>query len=158
MPKLNLNPPLTFTLTDQYTLEWQDWIGRNHPGEFPWPTEKNLMCDFIKSHDSVFAWTEGKRGSFWTDFLIYEEVCAVVQKKITAGIYEPLNSSYWSQWFCVLKKNGKVLRPVHSLKLLNWVTIHIRVFPISLNISRNVSEDVHVEECWTSIVRATLLT
>jgi hypothetical protein len=24
MPKLNLNPPLTFTLTDQYTLEWQD--------------------------------------------------------------------------------------------------------------------------------------
>jgi hypothetical protein len=112
------------------------------------------MHDFIKSHDSGFAWTEGKRGSFETDFFlpinisviphtpwveqnfpippgIYEEVCAIVQKKITAGIYEPSNSSYWSQWFCVCKKDGKALQLVHSLEPLNQVTIqHSGVPPI----------------------------
>jgi hypothetical protein len=77
------------------------------------------MHNFIKSHDTGFALTEGKRGSFRTNFFppinipvishmpwvernfpippgIYEEVCVIVQKKITAGIYEPSNSSYWS--------------------------------------------------------------
>jgi hypothetical protein len=62
---------------------------------------------------------------------IYEDVCAIVQKKLTADIYELLNSSYRSWWFCVLKKDGKVLRPVHSLKPLNHVTIqHSGVPPI----------------------------
>ncbi|KNZ77756.1 hypothetical protein J132_03979 [Termitomyces sp. J132] len=51
------------------------------------------------------------------------EVCEIICNKIKAGIYEPLNSAYCSCWFCVLKKNGK-LRIVHSLELLNCVTIH----------------------------------
>jgi hypothetical protein len=67
MPKLNPNSPLTFELTNQYTLEQQDRINKNHPGEFLWPTEKD---DFIKSHDTGFAWTEGERGSFRTDFFL----------------------------------------------------------------------------------------
>jgi hypothetical protein len=50
---------------------------------------------------------------------IDEEVCAIVQKKMTAGIYKPMNSSYQSRWFCVLKKDGKALQPVHSLEPLN---------------------------------------
>jgi hypothetical protein len=45
---------------------------------------------------------------------IYEDVCAIVQKKLTAGIYELLNSSYRYQWFCVLKKDGKALHMVSS--------------------------------------------
>jgi hypothetical protein len=53
---------------------------------------------------------------------IYEDVCAIVQKKLAAGIYEPSNSSYRSQWFCILKKDGKSLHPVHSLELLNRIT------------------------------------
>jgi hypothetical protein len=62
---------------------------------------------------------------------IYEDVCAIVQKKLAAGIYEPSNSSYRSWWFCVLKKDGKVLCPVHSLEPLNCVTIqHSGVPPI----------------------------
>ena len=40
-----------------------------------------------------------------------------------AGVYEPSNSSCGSQWFCVLKKDGKSLRLVHSLEPLNEVTI-----------------------------------
>ena len=40
-----------------------------------------------------------------------------------AGVYEPSNSSYQSKWFCVLKKDRKSLRIVHSLELLNEVTI-----------------------------------
>ena len=29
---------------------------------------------------------------------------------------EDSNSSYWSRWFCVLKKDGKSLRIVHNLQ------------------------------------------
>jgi hypothetical protein len=104
------------------------------------------MHNFMLAHDSGFAWSEEERGSFRTDFFppvnfpvvphtpwvecnfpippgIYEDVCAIVQKKLAAGIYEPSNSSYRSRWFCVLKKDGKALRPVHSLEPLNRVTI-----------------------------------
>jgi hypothetical protein len=62
---------------------------------------------------------------------IYEDVCAIVQKKLAAGIYEPLNSSYRSWWFCILKKDGKALRLVHSLEPLNHITIqHSSIPPI----------------------------
>ena len=40
-----------------------------------------------------------------------------------AGVYEPSNMSYRSQWFCILKKDGKSLRIIHSLEPLNKVTI-----------------------------------
>ena len=55
--------------------------------------------------------------------VIYEEVCKIIKRKIDARVYEPSNSSYQSRWFCVIKKNGKSLRIVHSLELLNRVTI-----------------------------------
>jgi hypothetical protein len=145
LPTLNLNP-LPFTPTDRYTLERRDQLDKNHPGNFLWPVERDLMHNFMLAHDSGFAWSEEERGSFWTDFFppvdfpvvphtpwvernfpippgIYEDVCAIVQKKLAAGIYEPSNSSYRSCWFCVLKKDGKALCPVHSLKPLNHVTI-----------------------------------
>jgi hypothetical protein len=100
------------------------------------------------------AWSEEERGSFRTDFFlpvdfpiiahtlwvecnfpippgIYEDVCTIVHKKLAVGIYEPSNSSYRSWWFCVLKKDGKVLHPVHSLEPLNHVTIqHSGIPPI----------------------------
>ena len=62
---------------------------------------------------------------------IYKEVCAIIRKKIASGVYESLNSSYRSQWFCVLKKDGKSLCIVHSLEPLNRITIkHSGVPPI----------------------------
>ena len=54
----------------------------------------------------------------------------MIKKKINAGMYKPSNSSYHSRWFCVIKKDGKSLRIVHSLEPLNRVTIaHSRLPP-----------------------------
>ncbi len=38
-------------------------------------------------------------------------------------MYKPSNSSYHLCWFCIIKKDGKSLRLVHSLEPLNTVTI-----------------------------------
>ncbi len=54
---------------------------------------------------------------------IFEEVCKIICTKIQAGVYKPSNSSYHSHWFCIVKKDGKSLRLVHSLEPLNAVTI-----------------------------------
>ena len=44
------------------------------------------------------------------------------KEKIAAGVYEHLDASYRSRWFCVPKKNGS-LHLVHDLQPLNAVTI-----------------------------------
>ena len=54
---------------------------------------------------------------------LYGEVCKIMKTKLNAGVYEPSNSSYRSRWFCVVKKDKKSLRLVHSLEPLNKVTI-----------------------------------
>ena len=54
---------------------------------------------------------------------LYPEVCRLMKVKLDAGVYEPSNLSYRSRWFCILKKDGKSLRIVHSLEPLNEVTI-----------------------------------
>ena len=54
---------------------------------------------------------------------LYGEVCKIIKTKLDAGVYEPSNSSYQSRWFCVVKKDKKSLRLVHSLEPLNQVTI-----------------------------------
>jgi len=54
---------------------------------------------------------------------IYDEMCQMIKRKIDVEVYEPFNSSYQSRWFCVIKKDGKSLRLVHSLEPLNRVTI-----------------------------------
>ncbi|THH20453.1 hypothetical protein EW146_g901 [Bondarzewia mesenterica] len=54
---------------------------------------------------------------------IYDKVCNVICTKITARVYEPLNSSYHSRWFIIIKKDGFSLCLVHSLKPLNAVII-----------------------------------
>jgi hypothetical protein len=82
---------------------------------------------------------------------ICEEVCAIVQKKITAGIYEPLNSSYSLDGSVfsrrMEKHSDQYTVSNHSTKL----QFNIQVFPLSLNILRNVSEDVPAKECWISM-------
>ena len=47
----------------------------------------------------------------------------MIKQKIEAGVYKSSNSSYHSQRFAVLKKDGESLRIVHSLEPLNKVTI-----------------------------------
>ena len=54
--------------------------------------------------------------------VLFNQIVDIIWDKIASGVYEPSTLSYWSRWFCVLKKNGK-LRPVHDLQPLNAVTI-----------------------------------
>jgi hypothetical protein len=115
MPSLNPHPP-PFTSSPHYTAKRKAIIDKNHPGNFLWPEEHNLMHDFIRKHETVFAWNKNKRGSFRSDFFppiefpviphmpwvqcnipippgIFKEVCKMIKKKIEAGVYEPSNSS-----------------------------------------------------------------
>ena len=53
------------------------------------------------------------------------------------GVYEHLNSSYRSRWFCVAKKEADAIHPVHCLKPLNAVTIqHSGITPFTEQIAK----------------------
>ena len=87
-----------------------------------------------------------QQGHFWEDFFppvdipmvpdrpwvqcnipippgLYKELCKLVMQKMDARVFKPSNSSYWSRWFCGLKKDGKSLCIVQLLEPLNQVTI-----------------------------------
>ena len=152
MPELDPTPP-PFVPTGRYTRERRDRLRADH-APYLLPAELDLIDDFMCKHDNAFAWNDSERGRFRSDFFppvefpviphtpwvlknipippgIYQEVCAIIKEKIDSGAYEPSNSSYRSRWFCVLKKDGKSLRLVHSLEPLNAVTIkHSGVPPI----------------------------
>src|SRR6202789_3850754 len=145
MPKLSPNPP-DFVPTGRYTQERKDQFDQVHKGDFLLPEEKKLMHHFMMLQSHGFAWEDSERGRFREDFFLpidipvvphkpwvlknipippglYPEICRIIKVKLDAGVYEPSNSSYRSRWFCVLKKDGKKLRPVHSLEPLNEVMI-----------------------------------
>jgi hypothetical protein len=46
MPSLNPHPP-PFTPSPRYNAERKAIVDKNHPGNFLWPEECNLMHDFI---------------------------------------------------------------------------------------------------------------
>jgi hypothetical protein len=111
-----------------------------------WPEEMKAIHHLLMLQNEAFAWTDSERGTFREDFFppikfpvvphkpwmlknipispgIKDEVCRIIKSKMDAGVYESSNSSYRSHWFCVLKKDRKSLRIVHSLEPLNEVTI-----------------------------------
>src|SRR3984885_7909471 len=130
MPLLEpIIPP--FIAMGRYTQERHDALNKNHQ-DFLWPQECDLMHNFMCKQHLAFAWDDSERGRFHSNFFpdikipiiphipfikhnipippgLYEEVCAIIHKKIASGVYESLNSSYRSCWFCVLKKDGKSL-------------------------------------------------
>jgi hypothetical protein len=145
MPQLLPNPP-EFEPTGRYTLERKDQFDNVHKGDFLLPEERKLMHHFMMLQSLGFAWDDTERGRFREDFFppvdipvvphkpwvlknipippgLYQEVCRIIKTKLDAGVYEPSNSSYRSRWFCIIKKDGKSLRLVHSLEPLNEVTI-----------------------------------
>ncbi|PIL31779.1 hypothetical protein GSI_06483 [Ganoderma sinense ZZ0214-1] len=152
MPPLNPNPP-PFVSGVRYTLERRAAMHEVH-SPFLNPAELAVLDDLILKQELGLAWDDAERGRFRSDFFppveiptvphkpwalknipippgLYKEVCDIIRKKIESGVYEPSNSSYRSRWFCVLKKDGKSLRIVHSLEPLNTVTIqHSGVTPI----------------------------
>jgi hypothetical protein len=145
MPRLSPNPP-EFTPTGRYTQERKDRFDEVHKEDFLLPEERKLMHHFMMLQNEGFAWEDSERGRFREDFFppinipvvphkpwilknipippgLYPEICRIIKVKLDAGVYEPSNSSYRSRWFCVVKKDGKSLRLVHSLEPLNKVTI-----------------------------------
>jgi len=145
MPKLMPNPP-DYVPMGRYTPERKEKIDERHKEDFLWEGERKLLHHFMMLQNEGFAWEDSERGRFREDFFppidipivphkpwvlknipippgIYPEVCRIIRSKMEAGVYEPSNSSYRSRWFCVLKKDGKSLRIVHSLEPLNEVTI-----------------------------------
>jgi hypothetical protein len=158
-PLQNLQPlptrPAEFAPTGRYTSERMEQFDRVHSGNFLLPEERKLIHQFMCQQNDAFAWAEPERGHFREDFFppieiptiphkpwaqrnipippgIYDEVCRIIKSKIDAGVYERSNSSYRSKWFCVVKKDGKSLRLVHSLEPLNKVTIkHAGVTPFT---------------------------
>src|SRR5271170_5331815 len=145
MPKLSATPS-EFEPMGRYTQEQKEKIDGRHQGDFLWSEERKLMHHFMMLQNGGFAWEDQERRRFREDFFppiaipvvphkpwvlknipippgLYPEVCRIIKSKMDAGVYEPSNSSYRSRWFCVLKKDGKSLRLVHSLEPLNEVTI-----------------------------------
>lgn len=143
--ELPLNPP-DFVAKGRYSQERKDKLDLAHGGDFLWLEERKLLHWLVVEQNEAFAWEDSERGSFKEEYFpaveiptvahvpwverqfrippaIFEEVCKIIKRKIDTGVYEPSNSSYRSKWFCVLKKDGKSLRLVHSLEPLNWVTI-----------------------------------
>jgi len=115
-------------------------------GDFLWPEEEKLAHELVKLQEEAFAWEEIEKGRFLDEYFvpilipmikhipwvlrnilippgIYNRIIKVILEKMEAGIYEPSSLSYQSRWFCVPKKDGKTLRLVHDLQLLNQVTI-----------------------------------
>ena len=131
LPLLSTNPP-PFIPSGRYTLERKAVIDKAHPDDFLWPEECKLMHHFMCLQQEGFAWSNSERGHFREDFFppvempmvphkpwivrnlpippgIYNNVCAVIQKKIDVGVFEPSNSLYRSRWFCIVKKDGTSL-------------------------------------------------
>ena len=134
-----------------FTEERRQALAINSSG-FLWPEEELLATHLILMHEDAFAWNEMEKGSFrdeWFDPIVIpviehvpwafknipipagirDRVIQIIKEKTEAGVYEPTNSSYRSRWFCVVKKDGKSLRLVHSLKPLNTITIKDAAVP-----------------------------
>ena len=158
IPLLSPHPP-PFVPHGRYTAPRHAAMDALHPPDFLWPAERDLLHHFVVLQHEGFAWDDSERGHFREDFFppveipvvahvpwvernirippgIYDEICRIIRMKIDAGVYEPSNSSYRSRWFCVSKKDGTSLRPVHSLEPLNAVTIqHSGVTPFTEQIA-----------------------
>jgi hypothetical protein len=133
--------------------EHKEKLEKAHP-DFLWESEMDLLHHFMCQQNEGFAWNDTERGCFCLDFFppiefpviphvpfieknipippgIYDEVCRTIKWKLDSGVYEPSNAPYRTRWFCTLKRDGKSLRIVHSLELLNAITIwHSGVTPI----------------------------
>ena len=150
-----------FAPTGRYTTEHKEQFDKVHNTGFLLPKEQELIHQFMCLQNGDFTWTDHERGNFWEDFFppigiltiphkpwaqqnipippgIYDKVCHLIKNKIDTSVYEPSNSSYQLCWFCIVKKDGKLLHIVHSLELLNKVTIkHTGVTPFTNQIGKH---------------------
>ena len=143
----------SFTPIWHYTEECMIALQTRH-SDFLLPEEMKLLHHLMSLKNEAFTWSDLEHSSFKMEYFppvkipviphtpwiehnipippgIYDKVCMIICKKIESGIYECSNSAYCSCWFCMLKKDRKVLHIVHILEPLNRVTIkHSSVTPI----------------------------
>jgi hypothetical protein len=143
LPVLSPTPP-AFTPTSRITQERMDELSI-FSNEFLWPEERKLAAHILVNNELALAWDESEKGRFRDDYFppviiptiehtpwvhrqppippgIKEEVIQLIKSKISSGVYEALNPSYQSRWFCFTKKSGAVCI-VHDLQQLNSITI-----------------------------------
>src|SRR6266481_6395693 len=143
LPYLTPTPP-EFVPTTKFTQELMDGLEINTTG-FLSSEEEKLFEHVMAINEEALCFAEADRGTFKESYFspyiiptvphvpweyrnipippgIRDKVIEVFKHKISAGVYEPSQSSYQSRWFCVLKKSGK-LRIVHDLQPLNAITI-----------------------------------
>jgi len=143
LPYLTPTPP-EFIPTTKFTQELMDGLEINTTG-FLSSEEEKLFEHVMAINEEALCFAEADRGTFKESYFspyiiptvphvpweyrnipippgIRDKVIEVFKHKISAGVYEPSQSSYRSRWFCVLKKSGK-LRIVHDLQPLNAITI-----------------------------------
>ncbi|KAG5718736.1 hypothetical protein E4T56_gene2710 [Termitomyces sp. T112] len=128
MPKLDPNPP-DFKPTGRYTAECKEIIDQVHGDGFLWPEEMKAVHHLMMLQNEAFAWDDSQRGRLKEEFFppvvmpviphtpwvlknipiapgLRDKICQMIKQKIEAGVYEPSNSSYQSQWFTALKKDA----------------------------------------------------
>ncbi|RXW12346.1 hypothetical protein EST38_g13510 [Candolleomyces aberdarensis] len=150
LPSLPTHPP-DFSPGERYTQERKETMNVN-PNGFLSTEEEKLVHHLIKTCEDGFAWDESEKGIFSSDYLnpvriptldhnvwiksnipiprgLQPKIIKILKEKQAAGVIEPSNAAYRSQWFWVLKKDGKSLRIVHNLQPLNAVTIKDSAVP-----------------------------
>lgn len=143
LPHLSPNLP-NFVSNAKFTMECLEALEIN-PSGFLLPMEEKLFNHVMFLNQEALSFEEADCGTFkelyFSPYIIptiphvpweyknipippgiRDKVIEVFKHKISAGVYEPSQSAYRLQWFCVLKKSGK-LRIVHDLQPLNKVTI-----------------------------------
>jgi hypothetical protein len=92
MPLLNPHPP-PFTSSPHYNTKRKVIINKNHPGNFLWPEECDLMHDFIQKHKTTFAWNQmNAEASEVTSSLLSNSLSSLTHHGYNATFRFPLGS------------------------------------------------------------------
>jgi hypothetical protein len=143
LPPLPYHAP-DFTYTTKLTEEHMKQV-KIDDNSYLWPEEKRFFKHILQLNGKALAWNADERGFFCSDYFSpykmatvphvlwfkknipipmghQEQFVQIIQEKINAGVYEQSQSSYWSVYFCVIKKDGSLCL-VHNLQPLNGVSI-----------------------------------
>jgi len=144
MPTLPTHPP-DFVPGVCFTQERADKLDLD-PANWLWPDKLKLIHWLIWVHEKAFTWDASEcshlNETFFPPYKIptiphtplsqcnipipsstLGEVIHIIKEKIQSGVYEPSTMAYRLCWFCIVKKDRKLLHLVHDLQPLNAVTI-----------------------------------
>ncbi len=140
LPKL----PPDFVPTERLTEAHMKELNVNEE-IFLWPEEEKLFKHVLTLNEQTLPYEEKDQGTFsqeyFSDYImpvvvhtpweyknipippgIWQKGIEFLKSKIEAEVYKASQSSYRSQWFCILKKS-RALRLIHDLQPLNQISI-----------------------------------